>query len=157
MQKLSFLNTRDRKEVSEMIGSQWGAKLGDSFVFLINDKKDTLYIFSRDVEKIDISALHIDTLGLYFAEVIKDERRKELRLSMEGSQIIGHLASKNIVEIDAKDAKHWLAGENVFNKSEAEGWVIVKSGEDFLGCGRVKEKIVLNYVPKARRIAADSF
>ncbi|RMF06600.1 hypothetical protein D6764_01915, partial [Candidatus Woesearchaeota archaeon] len=35
------------------------------------------------------------------------------------------------------------------------GFQIVRSGGDFLGCGKASQGRLFNYVPKARRLATD--
>jgi len=39
--------------------------------------------------------------------------------------------------------------------TKSKGFVIVKSSNDFFGCGKIKENKMLNYVPKSRRLAAN--
>ena len=43
-------------------------------------------------------------------------------------------------------------GTDIKSEQEFVGFVIIKKNEDFLGCGKYKEGIILNYVSKARRI-----
>ena len=155
MQKLKIMNSHEKKEVMDILRKQWGAELGQEIVFLYSEKKHKVYIIARDIENIDLETLHIDSLGLYFGELMEQKEGvagRELRLSIEGSQIVGPLASKNIVDIDDASAREWIRGQNVFNRAGAEGWVISRRGADLMGCGRVNEKVILNYVPKPRRI-----
>ena len=155
MQKLKIMNSHEKKEMMKILRDQWGAELGQEIVFLYSEKKHKVYIITRDIENMDLEKLHIDSLGLYFGELMEQEEGaagRELRLSIEGSQIVGPLASKNVVDIGDSSASEWIHGENVFNKTGAEGWAIIRHGADFMGCGRVNEKVILNYVPKPRRI-----
>ncbi|MBI4140217.1 hypothetical protein HY485_00100, partial [Candidatus Woesearchaeota archaeon] len=100
------------------------------------------------VDQIDFSKLRINSIGLYFAEF----RNNELRLSIEGSQIIGPKATKNVVELNNDELKQWLRGEDLEKECDENGFVIIKHGNDYLGCGKIKEGKVLNFVPKARRL-----
>jgi NOL1/NOP2/fmu family ribosome biogenesis protein len=88
---------------------------------------------------------------LYFAETGDDR----VRLSIEGSQIIGKIATKNILEVDEETAKKWIKGGDIPSEQEFEGFVIIKNGSDFLGCGKYRQKTILNFIPKARRIKGD--
>ena len=159
MQQLKILNTRERKDILKTIKSQWGADIGAEFVFLYSERKEKAYIIIRDIENIELEHLHIDSLGLYFGELmggIEGSKEQGIRLSIEGSQIVGPLASKNVIELSDEDAESWIRGQNVFNKAGAEGWAIIKHNDDFMGCGRVKEKVVMNFISKARRINVKS-
>lgn len=84
--------------------------------------------------------------GIYFGKIEKDG----LRLSIEGSFIVGRVARKGIVEISEEEAMRWLKGENL--DREFEGYCILKWGEYFLGCGKGNGKKILNFVPKDRRL-----
>ncbi len=153
---LRILNTREKKELNQRIYEQWGCTLDKDMVFLMSNK-GRLYVCDRDVGMLDFSRLRVDSMGLYVATV--DE--KGARLSIEGSQLLGSHASKNVIEIDYNCVRDWFKGHDLDAGSKgigyAEGFVILKSEEgDFLGCGKVTDKGILNFVPKARRVAEDS-
>ena len=88
--------------------------------------------------------------GVYFATLMPDG----IRLSVEGSQMVGEKAEKNVVEIDGMLAEKWLKGESIPIPPDFEGYVIVKdkSMNDFLGCGLAKKGTLINFFPKARRL-----
>lgn len=88
--------------------------------------------------------------GIYFATIMPDG----IRLSVEGAQMLGEKAKKNVVEIDSDLAEKWLRGENIPIPPMFKGYVIVKdkSKNDFLGCGLAKRGTLINFFPKARRI-----
>ena len=170
MPQLQILNTKEIKEILKLIEAQWCAKLKLDYAFLKNNK-DRIFVINKDIQKIDLSKLRINSIGIYFCEV----DRKGIRLSIEGSQIVGPKAEKNIVEIDEQQEKQWLKGEdlevedvcssktnNIFppvspqSHRNHSGFVIIKHNDDFLGTGKFKENKVLNYVNKARRVNASS-
>ncbi|MBW3012202.1 hypothetical protein KY311_03380 [Candidatus Woesearchaeota archaeon] len=151
MEKLSPLNTREVKPIKKQISEHWGCDFeGDYFFF--KSAKDKVYILGRDADKIDLKNFRIDTLGMYFARVSDDG----IRLSFEGSQVIGKIATKNVLELDEHDLRDWMRGEELDNididLSGLSGYVIIKHGNDFFGCGKVTEKKILNFVPKIRRM-----
>ncbi len=96
-----------------------------------------------------LNILNPITAGMYFATIMPDG----IRLSVEGSQIVGKRAERNVVELDCEQVKKWLKGENVPIPPEMKGYVIVKDKlkNDFLGCGLAKNGILINFLPKARR------
>jgi len=63
--------------------------------------------------------------------------------------MLGSQATKNIVEVDREE---WMTGRDLEINSEYRGYVLIKSGRDFLGCGKMTSKGLLNYFPKSRRI-----
>ena len=148
MPELKFLNSKEVKEIFELIEEQWGAKLKLDYTFARNNKH-RVFIINKDISKIDFSKLRINSVGMYFCDL-----ENEIRLSIEGSQIIGPKATKNIVEINESQVKQWLKGEDlkIEDKNDYSGFLILKNGNDFLGTGKFKENKILNYVSKSRRI-----
>ncbi|MBD3313768.1 hypothetical protein GF345_04970 [Candidatus Woesearchaeota archaeon] len=150
--KLNILNTREKKAILKSIKEQWDADLKTDLVFLLSSKFK-LYLMNKDFSTLDETKLHIDKMGMYFGEVMKN---KEVRLSIEGSQIVGPVAKKNVLDISDGETKIWLHGHNLFRKVIKEsGFVIIKNNDDFMGCGKVKQGEILNYVPKTRRILGE--
>ncbi len=153
-----------RKEASsllEQIGEEYGCDakilLIDRYVFFISDK-NKVYIINEELKDIDTQTLRINSFGLYFCEI----NRGKIRLSIEGSQIIGPIATKNVTEFDDVTAKKWIMGEDIEEwTEETKGFTIIKHNvkaandkimTDFLGCGKYKEQRILNFIPKQRRI-----
>lgn len=129
-----------------LIKNSWGAELKLDYVFLRSDK-DKLHIVNREIERIDFSKLRVNSMGLYIGEL----KNNQLRLTIEGSQLIGPLSTKNVVDISKDQLKEWLKG-NEIESEEGEGFVIVRHENDYFGCGKAKEGKILNYVPKTRRL-----
>ena len=147
---LRFLNSKERKEILKMIKDNWDAALEDDHVFLMNNQ-NKLFVVSRDIEKLDLSQIRLNNIGLYFGEITP---RDELRLSIEGSSIVGNLARQNILELSIDQAKAWFAGEEITIEDPRNGFMIVKHKNDILGCGKLSSNTLHNFVPKARRIEA---
>lgn len=149
MLQLKILNSREIKEILKLIEKQWGAKLNLDYAFLKNNK-NRIFIVNKDISKIDLSKLRINSIGMYFCEI--DD--KGIRLSIEGSQIVGPKAIKNIIEISEEQSKQWFKGEDLEAKGNYSGFVILKRNNDFFGTGKYKEGGVSNYVNKGRRVSA---
>ena len=167
MPQLKILNSREIKEIYSLIEKQWGAKLNLSYAFLKREKikdflppensknflgnnKNRIFVVNRSISNIDLSKLRINSIGMYFCEADKIG----IRLSIEGSQIVGPKATKNIAEITEEQAKKWLKGEDLEIKGDYSGFIILKNNGDFLGAGRHKDGKILNYVAKERRISS---
>ena len=148
MPELKILNNKEIKEILKLIEKQWGAKLKLDYGFLKNNK-NRIFIINKDISKIDFSKLRLNSVGMYFCEI--DSRG--IRLSIEGSQIIGPKAAKNIVELDEEETRKWLKGEDLEKNCEnCSGFVILKNNKDFLGNGKYTNGKILNYVGKTRRV-----
>jgi NOL1/NOP2/fmu family ribosome biogenesis protein len=148
MQTLKILNSKERKNIAKLISQQFGFEFKFKYEVFINPK-NKIYILNKDVSLIDLEELRVNSLGMYFA-IIYDE--KYIRLSIEGSQLIGHLAKKNVLELNNEDAHKWMSGEDFELDTELQGFVIIKHENDYLGCGKVFNKKLYNYVQKERRV-----
>ena len=148
MPELKILNNKEIKEIYQLIGEQWGAKIKLDYGFLKNSK-NRIFVISKDIAKIDTSNLRINSVGMYFCEI--DSRG--IRLSIEGAQIVGPKATKNIVELDEEETKKWFKGEDLEkNCEDCSGFVILKHNKDFFGNGKYSNGRILNYVGKTRRV-----
>ena len=139
---LTVLNSREVKQIHEQLEQQYGFDQKLPYAFL-KSNKDKLYIVHRDVDKIDASDLKIDTLGLYFAT----QYPGELRLSMEGSQLLSSNAHRCVLELTKEQAKTWFRGEDLPVSPDLAGFQIVRHGSDYLGCGKAAKGKLYNYLP----------
>jgi len=147
MPELKILNNKEIKVILKLIEKQWGAKLKLDYGFLKNSK-NRIFIVSKDISKIDVSKLRINSIGMYFCEMDKHG----IRLSIEGSQIVGPEAEKNVVELNQEETKKWFKGEDLEIKGDYSGFLILKHNRDFLGTGKYANGRILNYVGKGRRV-----
>ena len=146
MAELNILNKKKIKEILALIKKQWGTDFKTELVFLMNTQ-NKIFLVNREVFNLNLEKLRINSIGLYFGEL----KNNELRLSIEGSQLIGNNAKQNIVELNEKQAMQWLKGQDIDIKGNYKGFVIIKHKNDFLGTGKYKHGKVLNFVSKARR------
>ena len=144
-----ILNKKEIKKILEIIKSQWDAEPELDYAFFISEK-DKVYIVNKEIGEYDLSRLRINSVGIYFGELFNGT----LRLSIEGSQIIGPHAKKNVVELKDEEMKKWLNGQDITiaELTDISGFVIIKNKKDFYGCGKVAGNRILNFVPKARRV-----
>ena len=147
MPQLKILNSKEIKEILKLIEKQWNSKLKFDYGFLKNNR-NRIFIINKDIQKIELEKLRINSIGMYFCEI----RNNEIRLSIEGSQMVGPKATKNIIEINELQVKQWFKGEDLEINGNYNGFVILKHNNDFLGCGKHKDSKVLNYVGKSRRV-----
>ncbi len=144
----SFMPSRELKEFFRLIENQYGAvpELFKTTAFIHG--KERIYLVARDIEAINMKNIRVNSIGLYIAEL----KNEQLRLSIEGSQIIGPIAKKNVYELNREQLKQWLQGQNLTIDGSYDGFVILKYENDYVGSGKYKEGSILNFVPKARRL-----
>lgn len=145
---LTIMNSKEVKNLMHHLSEQFGVNEKLNFVFLLNTK-GKVYVLNRDIDRIDYETYWIDSAGLYFGTFQKDG----FRLSIEGSQIISEFATKNVLEFTNEQKHEWLKGNDVDVEETLSRLVIVKYENDYFGCGKIKEKILLNSVPKSRRLS----
>ena len=106
MQNLKILNSRDTKHLLEKLNAQYGFPDNKNileYIFLMN-KDNRIYIISKDISKIFTEGIKIDSIGLYFGELY----RESVRLSIDGAQIVGREATRNIVYLDYPQMISWI-------------------------------------------------
>ena len=149
MHNLKKLSNREKKLLFKKIELQYGIRdLKLDYLFFKNNE-GKIFIVNKEFRDLNTENINVNSIGLYFARL-----DKELRLTIEGSQIIGPLAKKNFLEVSDEQANEWLRGndlDNIKNNFD-ETFIILKNKDDFIGCGKYKEGRILNYVARERRI-----
>jgi NOL1/NOP2/fmu family ribosome biogenesis protein len=145
------MSESEKKEIEKILEKNYGAKLDfSSFDCYINNRNE-IYIVSKSVyERLIPIASYV---GMYFGRL---KRNEKIQLSVEGSQIVGRLANKNIAIVDDENISRYMEGleckwSELVN-CEVNNFVIIKNGNDFFGCGILREDKIESLVPKARRI-----
>ncbi|MCF7872254.1 hypothetical protein K9L97_04435 [Candidatus Woesearchaeota archaeon] len=144
---LRVLNGKEIKDIRKFLFDQFGFDELLDLVFL-RSNKDKVYVINREVEFVNIRDFWIDSAGLYFGKIQPDG----FRLSVEGTQLIGNFCKKNVVEVSLEQKHAWLKGFEFEVDIKDDIFVLLKSGDDFLGCAKVKNEKVLNSLPKSRRL-----
>jgi len=147
---LKFFKENEREKILKQLKQQFGIK-NISFK-LARLGKERIIAFSGDISDREVLNLdrvaHIEGIGLYFAK----EQMDGIRLSIEGSQILSNQITKNIFELDEKQAEQWMLGQELNIKTDKKGFFVMKFKDDFLGTGKVSENRITNFVPKQRRL-----
>ncbi len=132
METLKALNRKKIKEILNKLGEFYGInKLELDYVFYQNTK-GRIFLLSNKFKEFEYDT-KINSLGMYFANLKNDE----IRLSIEGSQIIGEKAKKNVLELNENELRDWLLGEDFKTDEEFKGFVLIKNKNDFYGTGKI--------------------
>jgi len=143
---MKILNKKQVNAILDELKEYYGIKeLKLDYAFMQNTK-DKVYLISKDIKNINLKSMRVNGLGLYFLNISRG-----LRLSIEGSQIVGKGATKNIYEVTDKDLKDWLKGYDL-DCDDIYGYRLIKNKNDFYGIGFAKENKIKNFIPKYRRI-----
>ena len=147
---LKFFNESEKEKLLRQLKQQFGIK--DVPFKLAKLGKERIIVFSGELSGREVLNLdrvsHIEGIGLYFAK----EQIDGIRLSIEGSQLLKKQITKNIFELDEKQAEQWMLGQELSIKTDKKGFFIIKFKDDFLGTGKVSENRITNFVPKPRRL-----
>lgn len=145
MNKIKILNSKETKKLIEKIRDTYNIKsLRFDCGFFMKEEK--IYMVSRELG--GFNSNRFNNIGMYFARIANNE----IRLSIEGSQIIGKYATKNIISLNDEEIRRWVGGFDVDTIEMLNGFVLIKYKGDFFGSGRIKDGRIINFVPKERRI-----
>jgi len=143
---LKILNKKEIKNILVLLKKTFGFNDKLDYAFLQNEK-GKLFIANKEVFDVDFSRIKINNIGLYFGKI----KNNEIRLSIEGAQLIGKNSKKNIIELNDKQKEEWMKGIDIDYKGE-QGFVLVKYKDNFIGCGKIARDKILNFIPKERRL-----
>ncbi len=122
------------------------SKYFEKYAFYI---QSDIWITSKEMEKFDLKVFK--RRGIRFLRVSK----KGFKWTTAAMQIFGHLASKNIVQLDEEKAQKFIRGLDLevgHLENVEEGQVIVKVRDDILGSAIYRNGRLKNQIPKGRRI-----
>ena len=149
---MKILNKKEKQEIENKLNKQFGIK--EISEKIIMKGKEKLFLFSGSFTNEEIKKLEelvvIEKIGVYFAKI--DERTEDIRLSIEGSQILKNQIKKNVFEISEELVEQWMKGQELNIKIEKKGFVVMKCEDDFLGTGKASEEKISNFIPKIRRL-----
>lgn len=147
---IQILNSKQLQEVHRSLKEQFGINEIPGRIMKLGEEK--LFLFSGDVTDEEIKKLEnivpVERLGVYFAKIIKED----IKLSIEGSQILKDQIKNNIFELDEEQAEKWMMGQELNLRSGKRGFVIMRYKDNFLGCGKASEEKITNFIPKMRRL-----
>ncbi len=138
------MNSKEIKEFHNYLKNQYNSSKKLNYLFF--KKKDKFYIVSKKFKDLKIERLNLNSLGLYIAK----EDLGSIRLTIEGSQLIGPKAKKNVLELN--DPTEWMSGNDIITNENYSGFILIKYKKDFLGSGLFNKNKVINFIPKSRRI-----
>lgn len=143
---LKVMKNKQIRQILQQIENQFDCGIKGEYLFLIQDKKQKVYITTPEYRKLDISKLKINNTGIYFGTIEK----QGFRLSIEGSELLDK-PKKNVLELSEEEFQEYMAGENLRIDSEETSYKVIKYKNRFIGVAKLSNKTLFNYVPKQRR------
>ena len=147
---MQILNKQQEEGILKYFKEQYGVKRIAGRLMKMGEER--IFLFLGDASDNEINELEkiapVERVGFYFAKIIRDE----FKLSIEGAQFLKSEITKNIFEMDREQAEKWMMGQELNIKTGKRGFLIMKYGNDFLGCGKASEEKIGNFVPKNRRL-----
>ena len=146
---MKIMRSSQKKKILNQLNEQFGiTKLP---YLLLQFGKEKLRTYSgnfsgEELNKLD-NNLRIETIGLYFVK----QQIDGLRLTLDGIQLFKDQITKNILNLDDKQADDWLHGNDLLIKLD-RSYKILKHNNEFIGCGKSTGERITNSVPKERRI-----
>ncbi|MGM5483456.1 MAG: hypothetical protein ACQER9_00900 [Nanobdellota archaeon] len=160
MAKFIPLNSKLRKNFLGMLKEYYGIEYKPEDI-IFKTEKNRYYFVNKKINEIADLNLNFRILGTYLVEINKFG---EVRLSIEGSQYFGPYARKRLLELNKEKASKYLQGEDIEIKEITENelnnhyhiiYYLENEKRNFIGCGKVKDGILMNFTPKNRRIKID--
>ena len=150
---MKFLTSKEKKELlNKIIAIYECNNFIENAVVALSGKEEKIWLMSREVAEFDYGNLRLNSAGIYFGRFDNEK----LRMSIEGAQIVGKSAKKNLAIISQEDAQNFIRGQDLLAEKEIsceEGQnVIVLSESTILGVSKYKSGSLLSVLPKNRKI-----
>jgi len=149
---LTILASKERKKIEKIIKKNYEVDFDLSNYSVLIGPEDKIWIASREILNADIEKLDVNSIGMNLGKLKKNEK---IRLTIEGSQLIGKEAKKNFVELNEDETKKFMSGSSLQiapSNCDMHNFVIIKSGKNILGSSLLTEKGIKNLLPISRRV-----
>lgn len=153
---MQLIQGTERKKIIESLGYYGITEIP---LLLIETSPGRIRGYSGMLSKDEIAKLskevRIEVIGLYMFNNFDGD----MRLSVDAIHLLKDQITKNILELNEKQAKEWMQGQDIalMNedkeklKNEPTGFKVIKYKDDFLGCAKLTHDRIVNYLPKNRR------
>ena len=148
--RLKIFSKKEKAEVEKKLKEQLGIKKIEGLIIMRGEERLFLYqgsLTPKQIQEIE-QTLPVERVGIYFGKEVNDK----IRLSIEGSQILSSQITKNIFELNEKQAEEWMLGRELQIATGKKEFIIIKYKNNFLGTGKASENKITNFIPKSRRL-----
>jgi len=114
----------------------------DAFTFF--ESGSAVWIFAASPHAAELGALKLEAAGVPLIR----RKKRGLKPTTAGLRIVGHWATRNVIDLGADDAVSFLSRRTIAGRYETDGgFVIVRAGGEVLGCGLVSAKGLESQIP----------
>ncbi|MCS7112791.1 MAG: hypothetical protein NZ955_02395 [Candidatus Bathyarchaeota archaeon] len=126
----------------------------EGYKFLVRGR-NSIWVFSGHPSILEMIP-GIDAAGI---RALHLSIRKALKPTTIFLQVFGRYATKNIVKLqNEEEAVAFMSGGSIARRYDVDdGFVIVKFGDDILGCGFYSDGVLKSKVPKTSRVKFEWF
>jgi len=154
---LSFIYKNDKKKLIEQLNYYGITKLN---YLLSASGREKVRGYSGNLTTDELTKLNqevgTELVGMYLFHIYSDE----LRLSFDAISALKDQITKNILELDEKQAEEFLKGRDIALSeedkkkwlSEPRGFKVIKFKDDLIGTCKLTHDRIVNYLPKERRL-----
>lgn len=146
---VEFYDSKKRKKLLADLNEQFGVYEIPRILF--ETGKEKIRGFSGDLTIDELYSLdrlaNIEFMGMYLMKY----EFSHLRLGFDCALLLKNQLSKNVVVLDDKQTDSWMNGKSL-ELGLSKGMYVVGNGIDTFGCGFSDDHILINFVPKERRI-----
>ena len=156
--KIEVLSRAKKKKFIEGLSELGITKIPQ---MLVRSGKEKIRAFSGNLDREQIMEiwrlLPIEGIGLYVGkDMVNRSGVREIRLSLDGMHVWKKQLNKRILKLTKEQETDWFLGRDIeLNEKQRmkNGFVSVKSGDDFVGVGKIGDdgKILFGFLPKERR------
>lgn len=153
--QIDFIKKAEKREIIEQLSQQFG--ISEIPFLLLRSGKERIRAYSGSLSKDEIlefnKTVNIEAIGLYFARQSPERENTEIRLSTDAIHLLREQINKGIIELNREQTEDWFRGKDIFIENKSlKGFVILKNKDNFVGCGKIAQDRILNFLPKERRI-----
>jgi len=162
--RFEIYDKKQKQEFNNFLKEKYGFELKGQ---IIKQSTDKLRIFTGNLSEHELNVLagtvRIETVGLYLATIDKNKENHEenIRFSFDAS-FLGKKATKNVLDLNDEQVKQWFKGNDISleeqrpdtdqNSTLMYSYIFLKYKDEMVGCGKLVQGKILNFVPKERRI-----
>ena len=141
---------KDTKELEAAVKGRFGAGFEGGLKFFVKKQKRGSKIFTYSGSL--LPKLLFDRVGLH----VGDLAGGEFAPTIEGAQLLGDRATKNVVEVSRQQAENYFKGEDLEAEGLSDGAVLLALEGRVIAAGAAEAGKIKNTVPKSRLTSAQS-
>ena len=155
IKKMKVLEKEEVENLEGLIEKNYGIRIDLNQFLVLFGSEEKIWLASKEIANLDMRKFPVNSIGMNFGKI---KRNDKINLTVEGAQMIGKQATKNVVVLDEQTAQKFLQGSDAKPQQEINceyhNFSIVKSGEDVLGSSPLTEEGLQNLLPRSRRITS---